>query len=84
MNALVSLMQSTVALLNHGLGRNKDDVGDILEGLVLIIQMKILQALGDEGIAAFLEAHELQEKVPPRLTEPPPIWSAPTFGETES
>lgn len=83
-NTLISLLQSTVALLNHGLGPNKDDVGDILEGLVLTIQMKILQALVDEGIAAFIEAHELQEKVPPRLTEPPPIWSAPTFGETES
>jgi len=83
-NSLISLLQSTVALLNHGLGRNKDNVGDILEGLVLIIQMKILQALVDEGIAAFLEAHELQEKVPPRLTEPPSIWAPPTFDESES
>ena len=81
MNALVSLMQSTVALLNHGVGYKNDDLIDIPEGFVLITQMKTLPRLVDEGVAAFLEAHQLLEEVPPSLGRPPRIWSSPTFGE---
>jgi hypothetical protein len=68
-------------LLNHGVGYKKDELIDIPEGFVLISQMRTLQALVDEGAAAFSKAHWLLEEVPPSQREPPHIWSSPAFPE---
>jgi len=80
-HALVSLMQATIALLNHGVSFERDEHIDIPEGLVLISQMKTLEVLVDEGATAFSEAHRLSDEVSPSLSQPPRIWSSPTFAE---
>jgi hypothetical protein len=79
-NSLISLLQVSTALLAHGLEVDDSDATSIAEGIMVIVEMRILQTLVDKAIEAFNEIHRLQEEWPPRLGKAPRIWVRPKFG----